>query len=556
MSATAAPAKPAGGAAAAGDSSAPAKAGLVLGTLILVAAVANLPLAMANVALPSIGAYFDASQTQLDLVAVAYSLGLACSVLWLGALGDRYGRKMMALLGVTLAIPAALISGFAPTIQVLIFGRLFGGFAAGMAYPTTLSLIAALWGPGPARTRSIALWAAIGGAISVSGPMLSGLILEVTTWPWVFLIVIPVAVVALFMALKFIPAHINEGKESVDNLGGILSVVLIGTFVLALNFLPVAGYQKFALGLLLIAAIATVLFVLRQRRAKNPLYDLKVAVRPTFWVAAVGGIIVFGALMGAMFIGQQFMQDVLGYSTLDSGLAVLPAGFFMILAAPRSAKIVEARGSRFTLLAGYFFVLLGFLTMLLFWKENVSYLPVGLAYAFVGLGIGLAGTPASRSLTGSVPVTRVGMASGTADLQRDLGGAIFNSLFGALLATGYAAAMTASIAAAPQGEEIPASVTSSLTMSYAGAQTVAAQYPQYATQITAAAQDRVPGRRSVCLHRRDYRRADRGGARVLRLPEAGQGTRSAGGVSPAGYGGDGRGGSGRILGGVGCDRYP
>jgi DHA2 family multidrug resistance protein-like MFS transporter len=487
MTATAAPAKPAGGAAVGGDLSAPAKAGLVLGTLILVAAVANLPLAMANVALPSIGAYFDASQTQLDLVAVAYSLGLACSVLWLGALGDRYGRKMMALLGVSLAIPAALISGFAPSIQVLIFGRLFGGFAAGMAYPTTLSLVAALWGPGPARTRSIALWAAIGGAISVSGPMLSGLILEVTDWPWVFLIVIPVAVVALFMALKFIPAHINEGKESVDNLGGILSVVLIGTFVLAINFLPVAGDQKFALGLLLIAAIATVLFVLRQRRAKNPLYDLKVAVRPTFWVAAVGGIIVFGSLMGAMFIGQQFMQDVLGYSTLNSGLAVLPAGFFMILAAPRSAKIVEARGSRFTLLAGYLFVLLGFVTMLLLWTEGVSYLPVGLAYALVGLGIGLAGTPASRSLTGSVPVTRVGMASGTADLQRDLGGAIFNSLFGALLATGYAAAMNAAIAAAPQGEQIPASVTSSLTMSYAGAQTVAAQYPQYATQITAAA---------------------------------------------------------------------
>ena len=242
------------------------------------------------------------------------------------------------------------------------------------------------------------------------------------------------------------------------------------------------------MGLLVTALIATVLFVLRQRRAKNPLYDLKVAVRPTFWVAAVGGIIVFGALMGAMFIGQQFMQDVLGYSTLNSGLAVLPAGIFMILAAPRSAKLVEARGSRFTLLAGYTFVLLGFLTMLLLWTEGVSYLPIALAYAFVGLGIGLAGTPASRSLTGSVPVTRVGMASGTADLQRDLGGAIFNSLFGAFLAAGYATAMTAAIAAEPDAAEIPASVTSSLTMSYAGVQTVAAQYPQYASQITAAAQ--------------------------------------------------------------------
>jgi hypothetical protein len=236
-----------------------------------------------------------------------------------------------------------------------------------------------------------------------------------------------------------------------------------------------------------VALAAGVAFFIRQKRTKYPLYDLKIAGRRIFWVAAIAGIIVFGSLMGAMFIGQQFMQDVLGYSTLDSGLAVLPAGIFMILAAPRSAKIVETRGSRFTLLAGYTFVLLGFVTMLLLWKEGVSYPPIGLAYAFVGLGIGLAGTPASRSLTGSVPVTRVGMASGTADLQRDLGGALFTSLFGALLAAGYAAAMTAAIAAAPEGSEIPPSAVSGLTMSYAGAQSVAAEYPQYATQITAAA---------------------------------------------------------------------
>src|SRR5512140_398646 len=114
------------------NTGAPANAQRVLVTLVIVAAVANLPLSMANVALPSIGPYFNASQIQLNLVAVAYSLGLAGSVLWLGALGDRYGRKMMAIIGVSLAIPAALISGFAPTIEVLFFGRLFGGFTAGM----------------------------------------------------------------------------------------------------------------------------------------------------------------------------------------------------------------------------------------------------------------------------------------------------------------------------------------------------------------------------------------------------------------------------------------
>jgi hypothetical protein len=236
-----------------------------------------------------------------------------------------------------------------------------------------------------------------------------------------------------------------------------------------------------------VAVVSLVLFLLRQRRAANPLYDLDIAKRPTFWVAAVAGIVVFGSLMGAMFIGQQYLQDVLGYSTINAGFAILPAAALMILAAPRSAKLVEERGSRSTLLFGYVFVLLGFLTMLLLWKEGISYWPVGLGYAFIGLGIGLAGTPASRSLTASVPVTRAGMASGTADLQRDLGGAMMQSLFGALLAAGYATAITAAVAATPDAAQVPPTVMNELTMSYAGAMTVAGEYPQYADQITAAA---------------------------------------------------------------------
>ena len=216
-------------------STSPQRAGIVLTTLIVASAVANLPLAMANVALPSIGAYFDASQTQLNLVAVGYSLGLACSVLWLGALGDRYGRKLMLLTGVVLSIPAALIAGFAPSINILIGARIFGGIAAGMAFPTCLALIAALWS-GPARTRSIALWAATGGAINACGPLISGTLLLFMPWNAVFLAVIPVAVVALIMAFMFIPSHVKESQEPVDNFGGILSMLLVGSFILAINF--------------------------------------------------------------------------------------------------------------------------------------------------------------------------------------------------------------------------------------------------------------------------------------------------------------------------------
>lgn len=469
-------------------STSPKQAGVVLITLIVVSAVANMPMAMANVALPAIGTYFEASQTQLNLVAVGYSLGLAMSVLWLGALGDRYGRKMLLLTGVTLAMPAALIAGFAPSIEILIAARIFGGLAAGMAFPTCLALIAALWS-GPARTRSIALWAATGGAINACGPLISGLILTQWAWNAVFLVVIPVALVALLMALKFVPAHVKESTEPVDNIGGVLSLVLVGSLVLAINFAPVPGMRTMVLGLTILVVIALILFVIRQRKAENPLYDLKVAARPTFWVAAVGGIIVFGSLMGAMFLGQQFMQNVLGYTTVQAGAAILPAAALMILVAPRSAKLVQARGSRFTLLLSFISILIALVLMLLFWKEGISYWIVGLAYAFLGTGVGLGGTPSSNSLTASVPVTRVGMASGTADLQRDLGGALMQSIFGALLAAGFAAAMASAIGSAPTTvqQTMTADVQSQLEMSYASAEMIAEQYPQYATQITAAA---------------------------------------------------------------------
>jgi EmrB/QacA subfamily drug resistance transporter len=455
-------------------SDAPQRAGLVLGSLIAVAAVANLGLAVANVALPSIGQHFDASQTALNLVAVGYSLGLAASVLYFGAVGDRYGRKLLLVLGMVLTVPADCLAAWAPSIDVLFVARVIGGLAAGMAYPTTLALITALWS-GPARTKSIALWAATGGAISSLGPLCAGILLEHYWWGSVFLITLPLALIALVMAVRLVPSHVNESTEPVDHTGGVLSIFLVGALILGINFAAVPNETTLILSLFIVAGAALVAFFIRQRRAKNPLYDLHVAARPTFWVAACAGLIVFGSLMGAMFIGQQFLQNVLGYSTVDAGLAILPAAACMVVVAPRSAKLVEARGARFTLLFGYVFVLLGFLTMLLLWKENISYWKVGLGYAFVGIGVGLAGTPASHSLTGSVPVKRVGMASGTADLQRDLGGAIMQSIFGALLTAGYAAAAGAAVATS--GKSINSNVQAELTKSFSSAADTAARYP-------------------------------------------------------------------------------
>ena len=462
----------------------PDRAQLVLLALIVVAGVANLNLSVANVALPDIGEAFDSSQTTLNLIAVGYSLGLAASVLWFGALGDRYGRKLMIVLGMGLSIPASLLAGFAPSDEVLFLARVAGGLSAGMAYPTTLALITALWSGAP-RTKSIALWSALGGGIAALGPLVSGALLEHFDWGSVFLVTLPLAVLALLMAIVLVPAHVNESTEPVDNIGGLLSAVLVGGLVIAINFLPVPGEKTLALSLLAVALVTGVLFFLRQRRAENPLYDLRIAARPTFWVAGLAGIIVFGSLMAAMFVNQQFLQNVLDYSTIDAGAAILPAVVCMVLVAPRSAKLVQEVGSRRTLLMGQALLLIAFVLMLVLWTDDIAYWKVALPLCFLGAGVGLAGTPSSNSLTGSVPVRRVGMASGTADLQRDLGGALMTSVLGTLLTLGYASAMGQAID--ESGRNITDATQAQLQLSFASAEDLAKHNPQYASQITAAA---------------------------------------------------------------------
>ena len=465
----------------------PKRAPVVLATLILVAAVANLNLAVANVALPSIGDAFDASQTSLNMIAVGFSLGLAASVLYLGAVGDRYGRKLLLLVGTGLSIPAALLAAFAWTESVLILARVFGGICAGMAYPTTLALITALWPDGPKRTAAIAKWSALGSGAMVLAPLVAGWLLENFWWGSVFLITVPLAAIAWLLAWRLIPAHVNETTEPVDNLGGVLSVVLIAGLVLAINFAPTPGGLPLAAAFGALTLVTALLFVRRQQRASNPLYDLTIASRRLFWVAAVAGIIVFGTLMGTMYIGQQFLQNVLHYTTLAAGAAVLPSSVAMVLVAGLSARLVVRSGSRNTLLIGFACIAAGFVTMLLLWGEQTAYWAIALAYVLIGLGVGFAGTPASHSLTASVPVHRAGMASGTADLQRDLGGAVMQSVLGVLLTVGYASAMGAAIAGAPNANQINDTVQTQLEKSFAGAESVARQYPQYSDAIQSAA---------------------------------------------------------------------
>ena len=261
--------------------------------------------------------------------------------------------------------------------------------------------------------------------------------------------------------------------------------------------------------------------------------------------------------MGAMFIGQQFLQNVLEYSTLDSGAAILPAAVFMVIAAPRSAKLVEARGARFTLLLGYVFCLLGFLTMLLLWKTGIPYWKVALGYIFVGIGVGPGGhaglaLPDGFGARSGGPAWRRGRPTCSATS----GGAIMQSILGALLTAGLRdGGLRATSPHHRTRRAITTSVENQLTKSFSSAEAVAKQYPHYASAITEARQVLVHLRRELGLRGRHHRHRARRGAHLLPVPGQGGRDAAAGRVPRDRRRGGSRGDPGRLAAaalGTGC----
>ncbi len=468
---------------AAPQSAAPPRAAAILATLILGAAVANMNLSVANVALPTIGRDLEATQVSLNLIAVGFTLGLAASVLYLGAVADRYGRRRMLLGGLALSIPAALLAAYAPSTEVLVTARVIGGIAAGMAFPTTLSIVVALF-KGQRQTRAIAMWTGIGCGASAIGPAIAGYLLEQYSWGSAFILTVPIAAVALVLAIFVIPRQLGEDDSPVDHLGGVLSVLAIGLLTLGLHFVSTPAEVPSGLVLLAGSAVVFLLFFWRQKRAANPLFDLAIASRRIFWVAAVTGLIVFGTLIGSMFVGQQYVQNVLGYSTFEAGVAALPLSITMIAVSPLAAHLIESRGTRLTMALGVSIVLIG-IALMFTWREGSSYLPVGLAFGVIGIGIGLSGTPASRSIMAAVPERRAGMGSGMTDLQRDLGAAVMQSILAIFLTRQYTASVDSQLADLPAAERssITEQTASILRSSFGGAQELAEQYPTYGTAI-------------------------------------------------------------------------
>lgn len=283
---------------------------------------------------------------------------------------------------------------------------------------------------GQARTAATALWAGVSSGAPTLAPIVGGALLGRFWWGSVFLITVPLAALAFVTGWTSIPRRTGENDQRVDQPGGLLSVVMISTLIFGINVLAQGGGAGLLPWVLFgVCLLASIMFIARERRAErngqNPIWPLSLFKLPTFTVALVAGIVAFGGLIGAMFIGQQFSQNVLGYSALAAGASIPPLGIMSVVAASLASRLLTARGPRLVFGSGLLITALGFLVMMLFWKPGASFLWVFLAYFLIGTGVGFAGPASARALTWSVVVTRAGLGSAANDLMRDFGGAFF-----------------------------------------------------------------------------------------------------------------------------------
>jgi hypothetical protein len=328
--------------------------------------------------------------------------------------------------------------------------------------------------------------------MSAVGPLIGGLLLGRAWWGSVFLVTIPLAVVVVVTGAWWLPRHAGETADPVDHPGGVLSVVVVGPLVLAIGLLPDDGFDPLVISLFVIAAVSLVAFIVRERRTADPLFDLAILRIRTFSVALGGGAIIWGGLLGALFVGQQYTQNVLGYSPLVAAATTLPAAVGVMVAARPSALLIARYGGRVPFSLGLACTTMAFLAMTLSFRAGTPGVVVGLVYLLLGLGIGLAGPPSSSALMGSVPVRRAGMGSASNDLQRDFGGALFQALMGTVLAIRYTRFFDRAFAHLPaeQAKQLSSQAAASISQSFTGAEQVAKQFPQaQSRELVAAAKE-------------------------------------------------------------------
>jgi EmrB/QacA subfamily drug resistance transporter len=416
-------------------SATPHRAVLLVTCLALAAVVSAV--ASLNVAIPSIARDTHASQTELSWIIDAYALVFAALLLPGGALGDRYGRRRVLLVGLVVYGAGSLAATAQADASWLIGMRAVLGLGAALVMPATLSTITSTF-PAEQRARAVGAWAGVAGASAILGLLTSGIVLELWSWRAVFAVNVALAVLALVGTLRFVPESADPDAPRIDAAGAVLTVVGLGVLVHAIIEAPTAGWTSArTLGGLAAGLVVLAGFVVRERRTRHPLLDPRLFRRAGFSAGSLTITLQFFAFFGFIFLLLQYLQLVLGDSPLQAAFSLVPMAFGLMPAARVIAPRLVARlGTPRTSALGLVVAAaaLGWLSLL---DAGSSYWPLLVGLVPLGLGMGLAMTPATSAITDALPREQQGVGSAMNDLSRELGGALGIAVLGSVLQSTY-----------------------------------------------------------------------------------------------------------------------
>jgi EmrB/QacA subfamily drug resistance transporter len=384
----------------------------VLFATVLGSSMAAIDATVVGIALPAIGQEFHASLADLQWVVTAYTLALAGLLLVAGALGDRYGRRLVFLAGVVWFAIASVLCGLAPSAGVLIAARALQGVGAALLTPGSLAIIEASFHPDD-RGKAIGAWSAFAGVGTAIGPFLGGWLIQVVSWRLIFAINLPIAVLVIAVTWWHVPETRDLGETGpVDVLGGVL--VTLGLIGLTYGLIdgPTAGWNRpVPLSALMAGLILLAAFVLRERRARTPVLPLSLFSSAQFSSANVVTFVVYAALGGALFLLPIQLEQVSGYTALEAGISLLPVTAIMLLLSARSGALAARIGPRLQLTAGPIVIAAG-LALFARIGHSVNYftdvLPGVLVFGF-GLAINVA--PLTATVLAAAPAQNAGAAS-------------------------------------------------------------------------------------------------------------------------------------------------
>jgi EmrB/QacA subfamily drug resistance transporter len=383
----------------------------VLLTTVLGSGIAAIDATVVGIALPAIGHDFDTGLAALQWVVTAYTLTLAGLLLVAGALGDRYGRKRVFLIGVVWFAVASLLCGVAPSAPVLIAARALQGVGAALLTPGSLAILQASFIPED-RGKAIGAWSGLGGVATAIGPFLGGWLVQAVSWRLIFVINLPVAAAVLLVAWRHVPeSHDPDATGRVDVVGG--GLVTLGLVGLTYGLIegPGRGWSSPAALAGLAGAVLLGGFVIWERRTAAPMLPLDLFASTQFGATNVVTFIVYGALGGMLFLLPIELQQVSGYTAVQAGTSLLPVTVIMLALSARSGALAARIGPRLQMSLGPLLVGAG-LALFARIDQSGNYLTQVLP-AVVVFGLGLATTvaPLTATVLAAAPARHAGMAS-------------------------------------------------------------------------------------------------------------------------------------------------